>query len=138
MVGPLQQGTIDAAVTPEPVLTFALQNGSRRIAHILHAVCPGNCLITVWLARTGADPNVVARFRNAIQRAAVWANERRNDPASRAVLAKYEFADRTVLAKITRTRFARRLRVVAARPWVDAYIEFGFLPPSFRPIDLVK
>jgi hypothetical protein len=42
------------------------------------------------------------------------------------------------MAKMTRTRFAERLRPASAQPWIDAYAEFGVIPTSFRAIDLVK
>jgi hypothetical protein len=42
------------------------------------------------------------------------------------------------MAKMTRTRFAPRLRPALAQPWIDAYAEFGVIPASFRAIDLVK
>jgi NitT/TauT family transport system substrate-binding protein len=138
MVGPLTRGTVDAAVLPEPVLTLALQRGAVRIAHIFNAVCEGVCLATVWMARRDVDPNLAARFRNAIQAAAVWANQEENERASGAILAKYSELDPALIAKVTRTRFATRLSPELAQPWIDLYAEFGVIPSSFPAIDLTR
>ena len=39
---------------------------------------------------------------------------------------------------MTRTTFATRLRVSLAQPWLDVFAEYGVIPASFKPIDLVK
>lgn len=138
MLGPLRRGTIDAAVLPEPFLTLAIQRGAKRVANIFHAVCSRDCLLTIWMSRKDMDPALAARFRNAIQAAALWANQERNDPASGAILARYAPIDSAVIAKMTRTRFAERLRPQLAQPWIDVFAEFGVIPASFPAIDLVK
>jgi NitT/TauT family transport system substrate-binding protein len=138
MVGPLSRGRVDAAVVPEPVLTVALQRGAVSIAHIFNAVCARECLATVWMARRDVDPNLAARFRNAIQAAAAWANEKENQRASGAILAKYSELDPALIAKVTRTRFATRLRPELAQPWIDLYAEFGVIRSSFPAADLTK
>ncbi len=138
MLGPLTRGTVDAAVMPEPFLTLALQRGATRIAPILNAVCARDCLGTVWMARRDVDPNLAARFRKAIQAAAAWANQEENERASGAILAKYSKLDPALIAKVTRTRFATRLRPELAQPWIDVYAEFGVIPSSFPASDLTK
>ena len=138
MLGPLSRGTVDAAVVPEPFLTLALQQGAVRIADILNAVCARECLATVWMARRDVDPNLAARFRNAIQAAAVWANQEENERASGAILAKYSELDPALIAKVTRTRFATRLSPELAQPWIDVYAEFDVIGSSFPAIDLTK
>ena len=138
MLGPLRRRTVDAAVLPEPYLTMSIQRGAKEVAPIFDAVCAHDCLITTWIARTGTDPVLAARFRNAIQAAAVWANKKRNDAASAAILEKYVPIDKAVLEKMTRTRFSERLRPALAQAWIDAFAEFGAIPASFQAIDLVK
>jgi len=138
MLGPLRGGTVDAAVLPEPFLTLAIQRGARRVAHTTDAVCSRDCLLTVWMSRRDVDPELAARFRNAIQAAAVWANQKENDRASGAILARYAPIDAAVIKKMTRTRFAERLRPALAQPWIDVFAEFGVIPASFSAIDLVK
>ena len=78
MLGPLGRGTVDAAVLPEPFVTLARQRGATRVAPILDAVCSQDCLLTVFIARRDIDRELAARFRNAIQAAAVWANQEKN------------------------------------------------------------
>ena len=108
------------------------------MAPIFNAVCPRDCLGTVWMARRDIDSNLAARFRNAIQAAAAWANQEENDRTSGALLAKYSGLDRDLITKVTRTRFATRLTLALAQPWIDVYAEFGFIPASFSASDLVK
>jgi NitT/TauT family transport system substrate-binding protein len=138
MLGPLSRGRVDAAVEAEPFLTLALQQGAARVAHILNAVCTRDCLATVWMARRDVDPDLAARFRNAIQAAAVWANQKENQHASGDILAKYAKLDPALIAKVTRTRFATRLSPELAQPWIDLYAEFGRIPSSFPAADLTK
>ena len=138
MQGPLIEGRVDAALVPEPYRTLALQQGAKRIANPFQAVCTKVCLLTFWIARANVDQNLAARFRNAIQKASVWANNDKNDQASGKILAKYAPIDAKVIAKMTRTTFATRLRVSLAKPWIDVYIEFGYIPSSFKPSDLLK
>jgi ABC-type nitrate/sulfonate/bicarbonate transport system substrate-binding protein len=138
MLGSLLRGTVDAAALPEPFLTQATQRGAKPIAPLLNAVCSTDCLITVWMARKDVNPDLAARFRSAIQAAAVWANRKTNDRASGAILARYVPIEKSAIAKMSRTRFAERLRPALAQPWIDVYAEFGVIPRSFPAIELVK
>jgi NitT/TauT family transport system substrate-binding protein len=138
MLGPLARGQFDAAVLPEPFLTLATQRGARRVAAAIDSVCSAECLLTAWIARRDVDPALAARFRNAIQAAAVWANQKKNRAAAGAILRRYAPIDKTVVAKMARTDFATRLRPGLAQPWIDVYAEFGVIPQPFPALDLVK
>jgi NitT/TauT family transport system substrate-binding protein len=138
MLGPLARGQFDAAVLPEPFLTLATQRGARRVGAAIDSVCSDECLLTAWIARRDVDPAVAARFRNAIQAAAVWANQKKNRAAGGAILARYAGIDRTLVARMARTVFATRLRPALAQPWIDVYAEFGVIPQPFPALDLVK
>jgi len=138
ILGPLRRGQIDAAVLPEWYLTQATQLGARRIAWIFDATCRADCLITGWMARKDIDPELAARFRNAIQAASVWANQKESRDASGAILAKQASVKVGLVRSITRTSFATRLRPSLAQPWIDAYAEFKIIPASFPAIDLLK
>jgi NitT/TauT family transport system substrate-binding protein len=138
MLGPLSRGSVDAAVVPEPLLTIALQRGATRIAPIFNAVCARDCLATVWIARRDVDPDLAARFRNAIQAAAAWADQAENKRASGAILAKYSDLAPALIAKVTRTRFATRLSPERAQPWIDLYAEFGAIRSPFPAIELTR
>jgi NitT/TauT family transport system substrate-binding protein len=138
MLGPLEQGTVDAALLPEPYRTQALQRGMKHVAYPFGAVCSTPCQLTFWLARADVDQNLVARFRNAIQSASVWANQDKNDQLSGKILAKYASIDAKVIAKMTRTTFGTRLRVSLAKQWLPVFAKHGVIPASFKPIDLVK
>jgi ABC-type nitrate/sulfonate/bicarbonate transport system substrate-binding protein len=138
MLAPLAQGTVDAAILPEPWLTQAVQQGSKRIASVFTAVCPKPCQVTYWFAHENVDENVRARFRNAIQRAAVWANQDENHRISGKILAKYTGIDAAVITKMTRVTYGTRLRVSLAKEWLAVFAEYGLIPASFQPIDLIK
>ena len=138
MLASLAKGTAAAAFMPEPFLTLAAQQGSKIAAYPFDAVCSKNCVLTFWMARADVDSNLVARFRNAIQNAAVWANQDKNDAASARILARYVPLDAKVMAMMKRTTFGTRLRPSLAQPWLDAFAEFGVIPPGFKAIELVK
>ena len=138
MVGGLSRGTFDAAVMPEPFITAARQAGAKLLAPIFENVCRADCLMTVWITRKDVDPNLVARFRNAIQEAAVWADRKQNDKASGAILAQRTSLQSDVIRKITRSTFATRLRVRQVQPWIDAYARRNLIKEQFPAIDLVK
>ena len=138
VVAPLTQGTVDAAVIAEPYLTLALEQGAKQFAKHLDAVCSKPCPVGYWLTRDSVDQNLVARFRNAVQNAAAWANQDKNDPISGRILAKYAPIDSETVAKMRRATFGTRLRVSLAKPWLDVLKKRGLIPASFMPGDLVK
>lgn len=138
MIGPVSRGTVDAAVLPEPWLTYAKQRGATLAARIFTSVCSSACLWTVWFARSDVDRTLAARFRNAIQEAAVWANRKENIPAIDAILARQTKVEPAVLRSMTHSRFATRLRLHRAQAWIEVYKEFGLIPQTFTAPDLVK
>jgi NitT/TauT family transport system substrate-binding protein len=138
MLDPLKRGQIDAAVMPEPYVTEALGRGSHRVAMPFDATCRSQCMITGWMARKDVDPGLAARFRNAIQAASVWADQKKNQAASGKILADQASLDSKLVGRIARTTFAVRLRPALAQPWVDAFAEFGVYSPTFPALDLVK
>lgn len=138
MIGPLSQGTVDAAFLPEPYLTQVLLEGSKRLANSFTAVCTKACQLTFWIARADVPESIRARFRVAIQNAAIWANQDKNDAVSGKILAKYTGLDVKVIEKIRRTTFGTRLRVSLAKPWLPVFAKYGVIPSSFKPGDLVK
>ena len=139
MLPQLANGQVDAAFLPEPFLTQVRQQGLKVIAYPFNAVCSKTCLTTFWVSGPGVDENLRARFRNAVQKAAIWANQPKNDPASAKIFARYvPGIDPKVMAKMERTRFGTRLRLPLVQPWIDAYAEFGYIPAGFKATDLVK
>jgi NitT/TauT family transport system substrate-binding protein len=138
MIGPLLRGQLDAAWLPEPFATVALQRGARLVARPFDATCSEDCLLTVWMARKDMDPELAARFRNAVQAAAVWANQKRNQAASGRILTRYAPVPPAVLAKMARFSYATHLRVRMGQPWLDLYAEYKLIPESFTAADLVK
>ena len=138
MIGPLSRGAIDAAVLPEPWLTQAKQQGAALSARIFASVCTKACLWTIWVARSDVDRTLAARFRNAIQEAAAWANRKESRAAIDAILARRTELPPSVIRSMTHSTFATRLRLARTQPWIDVYKEFGLIPPTFTAPDLVK
>ena len=138
MLAPLMRGQLDAAWLPEPFATQALQRGARIVALPFDAVCSQDCLLTMWMSHRNVDPELAARFRNAVQAAAVWGNQKRNQAASGRILATYAPVDAKVLAKMARFSFATRLRPRSGQPWIDLFAEYKLIPESFSATDLVK
>lgn len=138
LIGPLTQGAIDAGVLPEPWLTQARQQGATVAARIFASVCPKACLWTLWFARSDVDRTLAARFRLAIQEAAAWANRKESVPAIDAILARETKLLPSVIRDMTHSRFATRLRVHRAAPWIDAYKELQLIPPTFTAHDLLR
>jgi len=131
-------GTINAAGLPEPFNTLARERGARLVGYHVNAVCAEDCLITAWMARRDVDAGLVARYRNAIQAAAVWANQPRNRKASAAILVKDTEQRPALIARTPRSTFATRLRLRLAQPWIDAMAEFGVIPKAFPASELVR
>jgi ABC-type nitrate/sulfonate/bicarbonate transport system substrate-binding protein len=141
MIGPLSRGTVDAAVMPEPFLTGALEQGAKRVASIFNVICPKDCLLTGWFSHktwASQNPVTVAKFRNAIQAASVWANKPKSRKASAILLARYAKLDIEVINKTTRALYGTRLVPAMAQPWVDALFEYGVITRRFDTRDLVK
>jgi NitT/TauT family transport system substrate-binding protein len=138
MIGPLSRGAIDAAVLPEPWLTQAKQQGATLAARVFASVCTKACLWTIWVARSDVDRALAARFRNAIQEAAVWANRKESRVAIDAILARRTELPQGVIRSMTHSMFATRLRLARTQPWIDVYKEFELIPPTFTAPDLVK
>jgi len=139
MLPQLANGQVDAAFLPEPFLTQVRQQGLKVIAYPFNAVCSKTCLTTFWVSGPGVNENLRARFRNAVQKAAIWANDPKNDAASAKIFARYvPGIDPKVMAKMERTRFGTRLRLPLVQPWIDVYAEFGYIPAGFKATDLVK
>jgi NitT/TauT family transport system substrate-binding protein len=138
LMGPLLRGQLDAAWLPEPFATQAYRRGARHVANPFDATCSADCLVTVFTARTNVDPGLAARFRVAVQEAGVWANQKRNHPASARILSRYTRVATALIEQTTRIRYATRLRVRMAQPFLDLYAEYDLIPDTFRATDLVR
>ena len=138
MIAPLMRGQLDAAWLPEPFATQALQRGARIIALPFDSVCSQDCLLTAYIAHRGVDSDLAARFRNAVQAAAVWGNQKRNHATSGRILARYAPVEAKVLERMTRFSYATRLRPRSGQPWIDLFAEYKLIPQSFAATDLVK
>lgn len=138
LVAPLIRGQIDAAWLPEPYATIALRRGARLIARPFDATCTRVCLLTVFMARTNVDPSLAARFRLAVQEAAVWANNPRNRVARTRILERYLKIEAALIQRMAWFTYATRLRVARAQQVLDVYKDYDLIPDSFAPADLVR
>ena len=68
----------------------------------------------------------------------MWADQKKNKAAAAKILAGQASLDPKLVSRISRTKFAVRLRPALAQPWVDAFAEFGVIPQTFPALELVK
>ena len=110
------------------------------MAKIYSTVCKRTCLYTGWMVQTGkVEPAIVARFRRAIEAAAVWADKKSNRAESGRILVKYTPIDHNIIKKMNRVYFATGLDALrSGQPWIDLDAEFGLIPASFPISDLTK
>jgi NitT/TauT family transport system substrate-binding protein len=120
----VESGRVDAANVAEPFVNAARKNG-RILADCFDAIAK-RFLIVGWVATpqwVQDHPDLAQRFAAAMHDAAVWANK--NPDKSAAILAKYTKIDPTVIAAMTRTRYAEELSPALIQPLIDASAKYN-------------
>jgi hypothetical protein len=90
------------------------------------------------MARKDVDATLDVRFGNAIQAAAVSANEKENRRVSGDLLAAFTGIEPGADQGGDAHAVLERLRPAPAQPWIDAFAELGVIPASFSASDRVK
>jgi len=124
MAAAVAASRVDAAFVAEPFLTMAARNG--RVLEYGYDCISKHFLFGAWFttAQWAKDhPDLVARFATAIHETAVWANK--NPEKSGEILAKYTKIDPTVIATMTRARFAEQLTPALMQPLVDLSAKYN-------------
>jgi NitT/TauT family transport system substrate-binding protein len=122
-------GRVAAAVMADPAVTAALNAGKVRALARCYAYIGNHFFVSVWFSnRAWADknPDVVRRYRIAIDRAGAWAT--RNPEAAAGILHKYL----NMTVPRAREVHARSMEPSMVQPLIDAAVKYKFLD---RPMD---
>jgi len=136
-MGPaIAQGTIDAGLPNEPVLSGAVAQGLRSIFMTKNSIAPVYLLsgwVTTqdWVRR---NPGPAARFAAAIREIAAWVNK--NAAASAPILSKYTKIPPEVIEHMHRGQFAERFDVALMQPVIEASVTYGVISKSFPASEL--
>jgi NitT/TauT family transport system substrate-binding protein len=138
-VAAMKSGRVDAASVGEPALDDALRGGTVRVlgpvfdAIALRFMIAGYCTSEAFAK---ANPEVIARFADAINEAAHWANQPKNYAQSAQIIGRYAMAP--VLPDSTRVVYAEQVRAADIQPVLDVLLAYGFLKTPMRANELVS
>lgn len=131
----LLTGRIDAAVLAEPFLE-ASKPVARTLAPAYDAIAP-RFLVGVFFAHLDwakSNPNVVARFEQAIVRTAAWANTHHRQSGD--ILVKFSKLNPAVVQKMLRIGYETKLDPAEMQPMIDVLARYGGIPQAF-PADQI-
>lgn len=120
MPAALESGRIDAAQVAEPFVSVAKLHA--RVLASADDTLGKLYLRTVWFARTSwaaEHPDLVARFVSAMKQTAAWANDKRNQAKSAALLVQHTKIDPALVASMVRARFGESLDTRLIQPEID-------------------
>jgi NitT/TauT family transport system substrate-binding protein len=128
---PLALGShrVDSAFPAEPFVTQS-KNVARIFGDAYAAIAP-QFSIGVWVTTkdwADAHKDIVAKFAQAIGRAAAWANTHHTE--SGAILAKYGKLEPAVTQAMSRVKYATRTTASDLQPTIDLAAHYGALPSS--------
>jgi NitT/TauT family transport system substrate-binding protein len=129
MADAVADGRVAAAVMADPALTAGITSGKVRGLSRCYSALGDHFFVAAWFStRDWADknPDVVRRFRIAIDRAGAWAT--RNPEAAAAVLRKYLRLNEERVHEV----HARSLDPAFVQPVIDAAVKYKVLD---HPLD---
>jgi NitT/TauT family transport system substrate-binding protein len=132
MPAALEAGRVDAAHVAEPFVSVAREHA--RVLASADDALGTYYLRTVWFARTSwanEHPDAVARFAAVIGQTARWANDKRNQAKSAAILVTHTKIDPSVVAAMARVHYGERLDAGLLQPELEAnakYDHFAVFP----------
>jgi NitT/TauT family transport system substrate-binding protein len=132
MPAALDAGRIDAAHVAEPFISVALEHA--RVLGSADDALGKRYLRTVWFARTSwatAHPDLVARFVSVMRQTAIWANDKRNQAKSAAILVQHAKIDPALVASMVRAHYGESLAPALLQPEIDLnakYDHFAAFP----------
>lgn len=128
----LEQGRIDAGTMSEPYLTQNLKSGrARLLAPFLDAIAPSWYLALYFTTIDFAqkNPQVIARFQQVLNRAAVYCNAHKSDTV--AMMATVTGLEPAILAQTTRADYPTDLNVKYIQPVVNAAAKYKLIDKPF-------
>ena len=115
MPAAIEAGRVDAAHVAEPFVSGAKEHA--RVFGSADDTLGKQYLRTVWFTRSSwaaAHPDLVAKFVSVMHQTALWANDKRNQAKSAAILVQHAKIDPSLVAAMTRARYGLTLRSRAA------------------------
>lgn len=134
MPAAIEAGRVDAAHVAEPFVSGAKEHA--RVFGSADDTLGKQYLRTVWFARTSwaaAHPDLVAKFVSAMHQTALWANDKRNQAKSAAILVQHAKIDPSLVAAMTRARYGLTLDPALLQPEIELnakYDHFSAFPSS--------
>lgn len=136
MAPAIVQGTIDAGLPNEPVLSQAVAQGLRSIFMTRNSIAPvyllsGWVTTSDWMRR---NATAAAKVATALRETAAWANK--NTAAASPSLAKYTKISPEVIERMHRGTFAERFDPAIMQPVIEASVTYGVIAKSFPASEL--
>jgi NitT/TauT family transport system substrate-binding protein len=136
-MGPaLQQGHVDAATMTEPFIALN-KPATRILAAPYSAVAPR--FVTVVFSATDqwskANPDLVRRFADVMQRTAKWANT--NQAASGAILARQAKMEPSLVAQMTRVKYEENLTATEIQPCIELAAQGNLIDAAFPAQEMI-
>jgi NitT/TauT family transport system substrate-binding protein len=134
MPAAIEAGRVDAAHVAEPFISVAKEHAKPFAS--ADDTLGKQYLRTVWFAQkswAAAHPDLVARFVAAIRQTAQWANDKRNQAKSGAILVQHAKLDPALVASMTRARYGTSLDPALLQPEIELnskYDHFASFPSS--------
>jgi ABC-type nitrate/sulfonate/bicarbonate transport system substrate-binding protein len=135
----LQAGRIDASIVFQPAMSQAIDsNAFRAVGYPLDAMGK-RPEVSAYFATSdwvGAHRDIVDRFVRVLHDASVYvsAHERETGP----LLATFSGVDPAIVATMTRPGRALYLEPDALQPFVDAAVQFAFIPKGFPIQEMIS
>jgi NitT/TauT family transport system substrate-binding protein len=126
MPAALQSGRVDVAYISEPFLAEVKKDV--RVLGYSHNAIAKQFLQSAWFTTpkwAKEHPEQVRRFAAAMREAAVWANQKANQPRSAEILAKYAKLDPAAIGSMERARFGETLSAASIQPAIDVTAKYG-------------
>lgn len=136
MLNALSTNRVDAAVVVESFVTAA-----KNVGHVFAAVddaVAARVLIGCWIASDAwakANAPTVARFAQAMGKAAAWANGHRKESAT--ILAHHTDLPESTIATMQRATFPTRLVITEMQPVIDLTAKYGNIGPTFPASQII-
>jgi NitT/TauT family transport system substrate-binding protein len=130
MPAALEAGRIDAAHVAEPFVSVAKAHA--RVLASADDALGKEYLRTVWFANASwakAHPDAVARFAAVMAQTAKWANDKRNQAKSAAILVQHTKIDPSAVAAMVRVRYGESLDPALLQPELDANAKYDHFTP---------
>lgn len=138
MLPALEQGSIDAASIPNPVLQAVLETGKARAIGDPYDAFGKRFMITGWFCTESfatQNPTTVQRFTEALRQATLYTNAHPADTVD--LLAAYTHIDPAVIRKMNRLTCATSIDRGDVQRIIDSAVKYKFIERGFSVDELL-